>query len=186
MVGFAATSAPVQDKVRWTTNYYSVSGDTLLAIQDSLHAGRPWKDKSALDGSTEWQVDWRFKLRRSEDGCQIQQFTTTTTIVITLPRWTTWTNAAPGVRQAWTRYIAALGQHEAGHAKIGLAAAAELRKQVKELGEDQPCETLKETVDALGQRVVTEFKGKDKEYDRVSQHGATQGARLPIALPRER
>ena len=174
-------SGRAQDKVQWTTNYYRVGGDMLPEIHQSLREGRPWKGKSAQDGLTDWRVEWRFELRRSENGCQIHQFTTTTTIVITLPRWTASTNAAPGVRQKWARYIAALNQHEAGHAKIGLAVAAELRKQVEKIREEQSCETLKETLNALGWRVVDDFKTKDKDYDRTTQHGAMQGARLPFA-----
>ena len=178
--------ACAQDKLQWTTNYYSVTGDTLAEIHHSLRQGRPWKDKFHGDGLTDWRVDWRFSLAESADGCRIRQFTTTTTITITLPRWTASTNAPPNVRKAWERYIAALGQHEAGHAQFGLAAAAEMQKGMKSTGLEPACETLKEKINGLCQRIVEDYKKRDKDYDQRTDHGVTQGARLLFRTRPER
>ena len=96
-----------------------------------------------------------------------------------MPQWAGSTIATLAVKQAWSRYATALAQHEGGHAKIGLAGAADLRKRIKEIDERLTCNALKEQLDSLCEHMLEEFRTKDKEYDRTTAHGATQGARLP-------
>ncbi len=170
--------ASAQNSVHWTTNYYSVSGATLGEIQQSLSRNRPWKDRSALDGLTEWRIQWRFQVTSSPGECRLSSFTTATTITMTLPRWLRPTNAALEVATNWGRYIVALGQHEAGHAQIGLAAAAEQQRRVPALAPDGNCEALKQRINELAQRIVDDHGRRDREYDEQTEHGVKQGATL--------
>src|SRR5882672_1858319 len=122
--------AGAQNSIRRTTNYYAVTGVTLPEIRQSVRQNRPWKEKFDLDGMTEWRVTWQFGVMPTAGGCRCNSFGTQTAITITLPRWTAPTNAPDSTKQTWQKYAAALGQHEAGHAAIALAAAADLRKRV--------------------------------------------------------
>ena len=164
---------------RWTTNYYSVTGATLVEIRQSLQQSRAWKDKSNTDGLTEWRINWRYNVLATSNDCRIQSFSTETLINITMPRWVAPTNAPQNVREAWTGYIKALGEHEAGHGQIGQAAAAELHKRVNALPGDASCESLKSRIEATCRQLIQDYKKRDKEYDKRTDHGATQGARLP-------
>src|SRR5438093_2422362 len=128
---FAAVGAQAQNSVWRTTNYYTVAGATIREIHQSLAQARPWKNKSSVDGQTEWHVEWRFNVAPAGSICRCTFFTTTTTITLTLPRWTAPANAPVEVKTNWQRYITALGQHEAGHAQLALDAAAGLEKQNK-------------------------------------------------------
>jgi len=178
ILAFTAESG-AQNVVYWTTNYYAVTGATIREIQRSLHHARPWKDTSGTDGQTAWRVDWTFNLTAAASSCRCAAFSTTTTIVVTLPRWNAPTNALPEARQAWERYSTALGKHEAGHVHFAFAAANEVHKRIGELGVQSDCDGLKQTINDVGQRVVDDFRRREKEYDRQTQHGATQGARFP-------
>ena len=168
--------------VQWTTNYYPVTGVTLGEIRQSINQARPWKGRSSLDGLTEWRINWQFDVSSSATGCQCNSFSTQTTIKITLPSWTSPTNTAPEVRELWKRFFTALAQHEAGHARIALAAAKEVEQRAAHTGEAADCDSLKKTIHAVANRVIEDHRQRDKEYDERTEHGAQQGAFLPRFL----
>jgi predicted secreted Zn-dependent protease len=174
----APLSALAQPAVSWTTNYYPVSGATVREIHASLRSNRPWKSAAQNDGYTRWRVEWTFGVSPVGDKCRLTTFSTRTTVTITLPRWTAPTNATEEVRRAWERYISALGQHEAGHGQMAMAAAAEIQKRARESGEDGDCAALKQKINSLGQSIVEQYRTRDREYDERTRHGETQGAVL--------
>jgi predicted secreted Zn-dependent protease len=171
-------TARAQNTVHWQTNYYPVTGATIGEIHQSLSRNRPWRGQSQLDGLTDWRVQWRYQFTSSPGECRLTSFATTTTITITLPRWHRPTNASLEVVTNWVRYITALGQHEAGHARIGLAAAAEQQRRIPALASDSNCEALKRRINDLAQQIVDDHGRQDREYDRETEHGAKQGAVL--------
>jgi predicted secreted Zn-dependent protease len=175
-----------QSGVQWRTNYYSITGATLEELRQSLRASRPWKENSPVDGMTDWRVDWHFSVVSAPSGCRCSSFRTQTTITITMPRWLAPTNAPKAVSEAWNRYLTALWQHEAGHAHFALAAAAELDKNIKELGGRPDCNELKTAINDLGRRVVESYRKRDQDYDQRTRHGALQGAVLPGRIGRGR
>jgi predicted secreted Zn-dependent protease len=178
--------AEAQNPIRWTTNYYAVTGATLSEIRQSVRQNRPWKEKFDLDGMTEWRVTWQFSVMPTPGGCRCSLFGTQTVITNTLPRWIAPTNAPDTVKQIWQKYATALGQHEAGHAAIALAAAADVRKRIQETGEGVDCAGLKKRINDLCRQVIEEHRKRDKDYDEQTQHGATQGASLPGRARRAR
>ncbi len=167
-----------QNSVLWTTNYYNVTGATLFDVHASLNAARPWRDKASLNAYTEWHVNWRFQLRQTSRGCRCSSLQTTTTIKMTMPRWTAPTNASEELRQTWKRYIDALGTHEAGHARIALAAAGEMHKRIKDLDPEPECSDAEKKIRQTVQEVLDDFGDRDKIYDQRTRHGITQGAFL--------
>ena len=169
-----------QNTVQWTTNFYTVTGETLREVHESLRQKRPWGDRPSVDGMTEWQLEWRFTVAPAEGGCRLSGFGTKTIILTTLPRWNAPAGASPLLRSTWSNYVYALGLHEAGHAAIAFAAAADLQKQAKTNSAGPDCSTLQQNLNALGQRVLEEYRRRDDQYDERTDHGATQGARLPF------
>jgi predicted secreted Zn-dependent protease len=167
-----------QNKLVWRTNYYSVQGASLGEIHRSMDQSRPWKEPANLSGLTEWRIEWRFELTPAEGGCRCSSFTTTTTITNTLPRWTPPAEAPEELKAAWTRFIKALGEHEDGHSRLALAALADLHKRIKELGPEPVCDGLRKRINDLAGRVIDENRQREKDYDRRTQHGATQGVAL--------
>ena len=171
--------AGAQNTFHWTTNYYAVTGATLVEIRQSINQSRPWKGKLEMDGLTEWSIHWRFQVEPSANGCCCRSFTTQVAITNTLPRWRPPATAAATTKKSWEGYIVPLGQHETGHAQIALAAAAEVRKRVGELGEEPDCDGLKKKINDLAHRIVENYRQRDRDYDERTNHGANQGAALP-------
>jgi len=167
-----------QNQLVWRTNYYSVTGASLREIHRSMDQSRPWKAAENLTGLTDWRVDWWFEVKPAEDGCRCTSFTTTTSITNTLPRWTPPADAPAALAAAWTRFITALGEHEDGHSRLALAAVADLHKRIKELGPAADCDGLRKRINDLAGRVIEEHRQREKDYDRRTRHGETQGATL--------
>ena len=158
-----------QNLIVWTTNYYSVTGADFREIRQSIAASRPWKD--GFDGDTRWNVEWKFSFAETANGCACSSFGTTTKIVTMLPRWTPPADVWPPVKEQWTRYFTNLAQHEAGHARIGTAAAAEIGKRINELGVQADCDRLKKMINERAEKVVEDYRAREKEYDRRTEHG---------------
>lgn len=171
--------APAQNTVQRTTNYYPITGATLPEIHASLRQNRPWKNRLTVDGFTEWHIDWRFNVAPGDGGCRLTGFGTKTVILTTLPRWRAPTNAPAQVSSIWSNYSRALALHEAGHASVALAAAADLQKQAKAVAAAADCPSLHKALNELGQRVIADYRRRDEQYDERTRHGAAQGAALP-------
>ena len=173
--------ARAQDKLQWTTNYYNVTGASLEEIRQSLNQSHPWKENSSRDGNTAWRIDWNFGLAPSAGGFRCRDFTTRTVITVTLPRWVPPTNAPTALKEIWYRYITALAQHEHGHVLNALASVAEQHKRVMELGEESSREDMRKKINDLANKVLEDFRRRDREYDDRTEHGARQGAALPLS-----
>jgi len=85
---------------------------------------------------------------------------------------------SPAQQAQFTRYARALHQHEQGHVQFGRSAAQAIDQGIAALPEAPDCPTLERQANALGQRLLAEQAAQEKEYDRTTQHGATQGTRL--------
>jgi len=170
-----STLNTIGQTVLWSTNYYSVTGASFREIRQSIAAARPWKDP--FDGITKWTVNWKFTLRDGPRGCSLNTLVTTTTITTTLPRWNTPPDATAELRQQWSRYFVALAEHEAGHARIALAAADEVRRRGPTLGTRDSCEGLTQTINQELGKVLDDYRGREKEYDRRTEHGARPASR---------
>ena len=169
------TSAPAtqaQNSVTWTTNFYVVTGTNFREIRRSIEQGRPWKD--SFDGDTRWEITWRFSTVQSPGGCSCSSFSTATKITVTLPRWTPPPDVLPQVKEQWTRYFTNLAQHEVGHARLGLAAAAEVQKRMANVGTQTDCAQLKQLINERANQAVADYRRREVEYDARTDHGRRQ------------
>lgn len=129
-----------------------------------------------FDGYTRWNVRWNYRWWRDASGrCAMTRVTVSLRTEVQLPELLTATEAQ---RAMFDRYIAALDRHEQGHVQIGRDAARAVQQALASLPEAPDCPTLESRADALGNRLVAEYADREREYDRTTRHGATQGARL--------
>lgn len=171
--------ASAQDSLIITTNYFKVSGASERELRRSINQSRPWKDKPEGDAHTAWKIEWTFSMTSSQTACRVHSFATKTAITMTLPKWTSNPSAPQALARRWESYLAALKVHEEGHKQIALAAAAEIQKRVKALKPAPECDALSASVNNTARDVIAEYRQKEIEYDRKTDHGATQGARFP-------
>lgn len=167
-----------QNGVTWATNHYRVAGETLREIQRSMERAQPWQRDRSHAAVTEWNIRTRFAVAAFQGGFRCSGFTTETSIRITMPRWKESLDAPADVQSEWSRYYSALLEHEVGHGQMAVAAAAEMHRQVATLGTQSDPDILKQRADGLVAEVTAEYRQREAEYDRRTEHGATQGARL--------
>ncbi len=155
--------------LEWKTNFYAVAGSTSREIADSIARTRPVK--GGFDGETKWNLTWRFTVAPTEGGCRCASVTTTLAITTTLPRWQPPADAAPDVGARWKEYITRLTEHETGHARFGLVSARELRKQLALVRTNEDCQALSKRINAQANRLVEDYKKREREYDVFTDHG---------------
>ena len=88
-------------------------------------------------------------------------------------------NAAPDLQQRWQNYLKALLKHEDGHRVLAQFAAAEVGKQLRSIKAAPNCDALAESIKTKANATIVEFREKEAQYDRKTEHGAAQGARFP-------
>lgn len=168
-----------QDSVTVTTNHYLVTGSSLREIRRSIDRLRPGGKNGGHDALTLWKLGWNARVGSVAGEFQVTSFTTSTAIAITMPSWRAPTNPAPSMVQAWVSYYSALQKHEWAHATNGMMAAEELRKRVGEIGPDSDPARLQKRVQVVADAVIEEYTMRDKDFDRVTDHGRKEGATLP-------
>jgi predicted secreted Zn-dependent protease len=168
--------ASVSHSVRYET--YDVvqrPGQSLIA---AIRAASPIRqDGKLFHGLTNWRVHWKYRWsERSADNCAISSATVTASATITLPRLV---RGSPEGYAQWKPYIAALTEHEQGHYDIAIEAAHEIERRLRTVPPHGDCRLLKDAADNVARATMAEYKARDREYDRLTQHGRTQGASLP-------
>jgi len=170
--------APV---VRESSEYYDVQGKTVAEVRSALRLMRsraPLPVGNSYDASTRWDVQWRYDLERSDGSCSVKDFQATVDIAFRYPRLVR--ESAPAeVLAAWDRYMENLVHHETLHRDLAVAAAADLSRASSALPPAVTCEELDYAIHALGQAFMKKLYLDETAYDRLTGHGATQGAALP-------
>jgi predicted secreted Zn-dependent protease len=87
-------------------------------------------------------------------------------------------NEPDRVAERWARFMAALSTHEQGHAQNAMDHGKALYEVLRAPHVFPSAEALKNFVHTEGNKCIAEAKAADKEYDRRTGHGATQGATL--------
>jgi predicted secreted Zn-dependent protease len=160
-------------------SYYTVEapprGGSLYAAVTAASAIR--EDGETYLGHTHWKVAWSFEMTAQDDGsCRVSAVSTDLTAEIILPRL-----SGGDARQVamFDKYISALREHELGHYENGRAAAGAVRAGLLAAPMKSSCDETEERLHAQSRATVARFNEKDREYDRRTEHGVTQGAQLP-------
>ena len=147
------------------------------SLREALNAATPIRlDGKRFHGYTTWNVDWKFWWYSDAAGrCRITRVGTLLTTTIQLPQ----LNGGTAEQQAeFQRYAHALRAHEQGHVQWGREAARAIDQGIAALPEAPNCSALERNANALGRRLLAEHIASEQEYDRSTDYGTTQGARL--------
>jgi predicted secreted Zn-dependent protease len=171
-----STPAP---EILQTAAYYHVNGRTVAQIRSQMHDAGPLDlDGRHNDASTSWYVTWAYPFNREARGCTTGSVSVTVRIMLQLPRWDRPAGVAQDVAQRWGEFAQALQLHEDGHKQIVIDAARRLAVLLPAIAPQSSCEDLRIRADNEGQRILAEMRSRSAEYDRITDHGLTQGARL--------
>lgn len=173
----ACHTAAAADAIR--TDFYTVDGNSVRSIRAALNANGPLgEDGKRYHGYTKWHVSWNFTHGPSAGGCAIRSVNVDTSAVMTLPRLAKPDALPDSLRMKWNSYSVALRAHEDGHRAIALAAAGEIRRRLSQLASSGGCKALADEANRAAQAVLADFRVRERQYDRDTDHGATEGARF--------
>lgn len=180
LAAVATAAAARGPTVETRYEYYDVGGRTAADIRQKLDKnGVRWTDGRVYDAVTRWSVRWSYQYAEVDGECRISRVVTYVDVVIRLPRWNDRDGAPASLRNRWDRYISALHRHELGHRRFGIRAAAEIEAAIADMSPAADCRTLGTTANAMGGRILDEYRREEIAYDRDTRHGFAQGAVFP-------
>jgi predicted secreted Zn-dependent protease len=151
--------------------YYDIKGSTENELRDQLNKlGPTGYDGYKGDATTEWYIRWNWPGYGS-DSCDLGAAIISHDIKVILPRWTPPVNTSRDLRAKWATYVTQLALHEKGHVEHVLENFPAVVEAIK----GGTCESA----DIIGLDMLDQLRQHDIDYDAVTHHGATQGARFP-------
>jgi len=181
-VGGTAPSREVQVE-ETVIRPYPVSGATARELGESKQLTGPVSHTTGTEGKRvwgqcHWRLDWKAEYARESGKCRIDTFSLMLGATIDFPNWTNKSAAPEALRSKWEQFSRALRAHEDGHKENGLRAANDLANRLRALPPEKDCEALNQKISDLRNRIISEYKYLDQAYDRATDHGVTQGAKL--------
>jgi predicted secreted Zn-dependent protease len=134
------------------------------------------KSIKGFHGLTTWKVSYQYRWKTMPDGrCVVTEVVPSFEGEIRMPRWVPGERVGSEQRREWERYSAALKVHEEGHAENGQRLAAAIAQLS---GMQVTCGAADAAVKQRFDALLQQAQAADLEYDRRTNHGATQGATL--------
>ena len=156
-----------------TVMYYDVHGRTFDEVRADMRRLGPKVADSSFVGETRSPMRWSWRTESMNGSCSIRDVTVSVNAQITLPRWTPPADTEPGLAAEWTRFIAALETHEAGHKDISAKAGSEIVSRLRTLSGG--CSQLATRANDLAHAIVDKASDDQKTYDAITRHGLNQG-----------
>ncbi|MGZ5038717.1 MAG: DUF922 domain-containing protein [Usitatibacter sp.] len=148
---------------------FDVSGRTIDEVSGRLGIGHV--------AHTHWHVAWKYALEES-GTCRLKDFRVDVTATIRMPRWADRDSASPADQRTWDGFEGAVRKHEEGHLENGIHAGEELAREAPRIGSRGDCGQLRAAIDETAKRIIAKYGQADADYDRLTNHGLTQGALL--------
>ncbi len=147
------------------------------SLRQALNDKSPIRfDGKVFHGYTKWHIEWYLRWWQESDGrCRISDNKTRLFAEITLPSLTTRDKQA---KAEFNRYLNALRTHELGHVEIGRDYAEQIDQAILSLPEMASCSALEAAANRLGRQLIEQAIRAEKEMDRITAYGSTQGALL--------
>lgn len=125
-------------------------------------------------GFTKWNIKWRYKWSTVLGVCRIDSVNTDLEILYTMPRIGRQNTPIENYTKAFNAFYNSLMIHEKGHANIGLLAAKEIEKELLKSAPSSDCKIVEAAANRTASGIISAYRLKDNEYDRVTNHGKSQ------------
>jgi len=161
-----------------TYAYYEVTGNTMGELFTSMRRQAPPEGY----GVTRWFISWTTRWEPVGGVCRITQARVNLRTEVRLPRWEPGPDASPELVTQWRTFMEHLRSHENGHLEIAVAAAREVERALRRV-QTPSCISVQGAGNQAAERVVSEYRARQRAYDARTRHGATQGAVWRASLP---
>lgn len=160
--------------VQPTYTFYTVEGDTVESIEDSLRQRGPRDDRGkARFAYTDWTINWRWK--KLDTGLvDTRSLDVECRATINLPRLQTNPSTPIDTILAWNDFVARTRQHELAHLEHVQNGARLIGRRLAEhemkRGAPSPARANK-----IVSQAIQELRELDIAYDARTNHGAVEG-----------
>ncbi len=157
--------------------YYEVPAQPGESLRQAINRYTPVRqDGKVFHGYTRWQVRWRFYWFQEASGrCRMERVQVNLESEITLPRLS---RGDASQQRRFTSYLEALRRHELGHVDLGRQAAHAIDRHLAGLPPQPDCASLETRANAGGMELLRHFQARERQFDRDTGHGRSQGAYL--------
>jgi predicted secreted Zn-dependent protease len=153
--------------------YYDVQPRHGQGLFSAVQAASPIRqDNEIFQGFTNSKIGWSLQTQSNGALCHFSAIAVTINTTITLP---VLRSAKSSAQKEFAVFLQALQQHELGHLQLNQATAKQLEYRLHQLPARGDCQALLDEADAIGTQLMQTMAAVNKEYDRRTQHGKTQG-----------
>lgn len=181
VAGIAAPPPPDDPGFAYTERreYYRVDGRNVDTLKRQLDAALSRKGLSGEGvGRTVQHLGSRYEFEPTPAGCRFKDLAVSLDVTIHLPRWEPKGGKPKGLSERWERMLDALTRHEEGHRDIAVDTAWRLLADLRALPEALDCQGLAREAQKAFFRARLRHSIRDGAYERRTNHGIAQGARL--------
>lgn len=185
VLSFIIATIPIASysAVKITTKHenYNFTATNLQEVSLALiKLGPKDKDGHSFSAKTAYRFLLNYKLKKSNNLCQIDRINTEVIITYRMPELQNISNLSPELSKYWNEYLNKLSVHEQGHAKIAADAAFALDKAVSALPPSSDCKILIQDIINTTNLINKHSHNINAEYDNQTGHGYTQGVKLAM------
>lgn len=171
-----ATATPI---VSIQYDAYPVTGENIQHIRETIAQNGPKDEQGATYAAhTAYNIAWHFTYNQKPESCSIAAVQSEITITYRMPVLAASSHMDNKTATQWKQYFTALSTHEEGHASFGLQAAEKIEQSILALSSSRTCSELEKRANDTAHAIVETYDEKNLDYDRITNHGATQGASL--------
>jgi predicted secreted Zn-dependent protease len=150
---------------------YDITGSTAEDLRSQMNTMRPVDSHGhRWDAVTRWFIRWCWP-GFGHSPCEPDKATVSCEIETIFPRWIQTKDALPELVAQWEDYINALAEHEKGHVDHIVKNYQTVAVAIKNAN----CRTA----DSAAHAALVPLRKHDDEYEAITDHGKTQGARFP-------
>lgn len=162
--------------------FYEIGGYTFLDVRRAIYRRSPYRPNNKVAAAwCQWHVAWNIRTRESGNHCDVASVDTRVAVIVTMPRWINYASAGSGMKETWDLYYASILAHEDTHASHGLAAANDIQRRILDMGGAASCRSILEDGNRLGRLIISEYREKDVEFDRVNGDGVDMITDVEVA-----
>lgn len=144
--------------------------------------GRELLEQIARHGSngfaahTDWRISYEYTTSKRGGHCRLVGTKVNLNIDYLMPKWKNEAFADLALQSRWKSWYKNLLKHEQQHGAHGEAAYAAVKSRFARVSTESDCESMRSKLADIVDQVIEEQNAKDIDYDRITQHGTTQGA----------
>ncbi|WP_417486726.1 DUF922 domain-containing protein [Maricaulis sp.] len=159
-----------QVPVSMSVRYYDVDG---RRVSDAVEAMR-FAGPIGYEAETRTWGSYYMEYEQTSQGCALSVLEIPLEVEILYPNWTGYDRARRSDRDRWDARMHVLTVHENVHALIALLGMVETYNDVVQEGPQPDCGALQDRVRSMVDAANDRLNVWQRDYDRVTNHGADQ------------